>query len=80
MTRDFQGALWGPRRTPSPAQCPTRPRTPRRTPAFRDRRPSASMGLGHKGPGCEQQAYVGGNTQTPPSGPHHCEDPPFFHP
>ena len=36
------------------------------------------MGLGHKGPGCEQQAYVAGNTQTPPSGPHHCEDPPVL--
>ena len=36
------------------------------------------MGLGHVGPGCEQQAYVAGNTQTPPSDPHHCEDPPVL--
>ena len=36
------------------------------------------MGLGHMGPGCEQQAYVAGNTQTPPSGGHHCEDPPVL--
>ena len=36
------------------------------------------MGLGHMVPGCELQAYVAGNTQTPPSGPHHCEDPPVL--
>ena len=30
------------------------------------------------GPGCEHQAYVAGNTQTPPSGPQHCEDPPVL--
>ena len=49
---------------------------PRRTPASRDRRPSASKGLKHKGPGWEQPVYVAENTETPPSRPHHCEDPP----
>ena len=29
---------------------------PRRKPASRDKRPSASMGLGHMGPGCKQLA------------------------
>ena len=38
------------------------------------------MGLGHMGPGCEQQAYVAGNTQTPPSGPTTAKIPLFFHP
>ena len=36
------------------------------------------MGLGHMGPGCEQQAYVAGNTQTPSYGTHHCEGPPVL--
>ena len=30
------------------------------------------------GPGCEQLAYVAANPQTPPSRPHHCEDPPVL--
>ena len=51
---------------------------PRRTPASRDRRPSASKGLKHKGPGWEQPVYVAENTETPPSRPHHCEDPPVL--
>ena len=51
---------------------------PRRTPASSDKRPSASMGLGNRGPGCEQLAYVAANPQTPPSRPHHCEDPPVL--
>ena len=54
---------------------PTPSLDPRRTPASSDKRPSASMGLGNKGPGCEQLAYVAANPQTPPSRPHHCEDP-----
>ena len=57
---------------------PTPSLDPRRTPASSDRRPSASMGLGNKGPGCEQLAYVAANPQTPPSRPHHCEDPPVL--
>ena len=57
---------------------PTPSPDPRRTPASRHKRPTSSMELGHMGPGCEQQAYVAGNTQTPPSGPHHCEDPPVL--
>ena len=51
---------------------------PRRTPASRDRRPSASKRLKHKGPGWEQPVYVAENTETPPSRPHHCEDPPVL--
>ena len=51
---------------------------PRRTPASRDRRPSASKGLKHKGPEWEQPVYVAENTETPPSRPHHCEDPPVL--
>ena len=57
---------------------PTPTLDPRRTPASSDKRPSASMGLGNKGPGCEQLAYVAANPQTPPSRPHHCEDPPVL--
>ena len=57
---------------------PTPSLDPRRTPASSDRRPSASMGLGNKGPGCEQLAYVAANPQPPPSRPHHCEDPPVL--
>ena len=57
---------------------PTPSLDPRRTPASSDRRPSASMGLGLKGPGCEQLAYVAANPQTPPSRPRHCEDPPVL--
>ena len=30
------------------------------------------------GPGCEQLAYVAANPQTPPSRPHHREDPPVL--
>ena len=37
---------------------PTLSLDPRRTPASRDKRPSASIGLGVKGEGCEQMAYV----------------------
>ena len=51
---------------------------PRRTPAYRDRRPSASKGLKHKGPGWEQHVYVAENTETPPSRPHHCEGVPLY--
>ena len=51
---------------------------PRRTPASRDRRPSASKGLKHKGPGWEQPVYVAENTETPPSRTHHGEDPPVL--
>ena len=51
---------------------------PRRTLAYRDRRLSASKGLKHKGPGWEQPVYVAENTETPPSRPHHCEDPPVL--
>ena len=36
------------------------------------------VGLGHTGPMCEQLAYVAANPQTPPSRPHHCEDPPVL--
>ena len=57
---------------------PTPSLDPRRTPASCDKRPSASTGLGHKGPWGEQRAYVAANPQTPPSRPHHCEDPPVL--
>ena len=57
---------------------PTPSLDPRRTPASLDKRPSASMALGHQGPGCGQLAYVAANPQTPPSRPHHYEDPPVL--
>ena len=57
---------------------PTPSPDPRRTPASRHKRPTSSMDLGHMGPGCEQLAYVAANPQTPPSLPHHCEDPPVL--
>ena len=57
---------------------PTPSPDPRRTPASRHKRPTSSMELGHMGPGCEQLAYVAANPQTPPSRPHHCEDPPVL--
>ena len=50
----------------------------RTTPASLDKRPSASMGLGHMRPGCQQLASVAANPQTPPSSHHHCEDPPVL--
>ena len=37
---------------------PTPSLDPRRTPTSRDKRPSASIGLGGMGEGCEQMAYV----------------------
>ena len=37
---------------------PTPSLEPRRTPTSRDKRPSASIGLGGMGEGCEQMAYV----------------------
>ena len=70
------GQGWGFSRGLSP--CPgvlTRPGSatpsldPRRTPASRDKRPSASMGLGRLWPGYEQLAYEAANPQTPPSRP-----------
>ena len=70
----FPGTLSGPRRSLSPLGVPTPSLEPRRTPASRDKRPSASMGLGNKGPGCEKLAYVAANPQTPPSRPHHFTD------
>ena len=74
----FPGCSLG-SRVPSLARgVPTPSLEPRRTPASRHKRPNSSMEPGHMGPGCEQQAYVAGNTQTPPSGPHHCEDPPVL--
>ena len=57
---------------------PTPSPDPRRTPASRHKRPTSSMELGHMGPGCEQLAYVAANPQTPPSRPHHREDPPVL--
>ena len=57
---------------------PTPSLHPRRTPASRHKRPNSSMEPGHMGPGCEQLAYVAANPQTPPSRPHHCEDPPVL--
>ena len=57
---------------------PTPSLDPRRTPASLDKRPSASMALGHQGPGWGQLAYVAANPQTPPSRPHHYEDPPVL--
>ena len=57
---------------------PTPSPDPRRTPASRPKRPTSSMELGHRGPGCEQLAPVAANPQTPPSRPHHCEDPPVL--
>ena len=57
---------------------PTPSPDPRRTPASRHKRPTSSMELGHMGPGCQQLAYVAANPQTPPSRPHHCEDPPVL--
>ena len=75
---DFAGGSLG-AQAPSLARgVPTPSLDPRRTPASRDKRPSASTGLGHKGPWGEQRAYVAANPQTPPSRPHHCEDPPVL--
>ena len=48
---------------------------PRRTPASRDKLPSAFMGLVLVGPGCQQLAYVAPNPNTRPSRPHYWEDP-----
>ena len=75
------GFCWGISRGPGPSLArgvPTPSLDPRRTPASRDKRPSASMGLGHKGPWGEQRAYVAANPQTPPTRPHHCDDPPVL--
>ena len=75
---EFAGGSLG-AQAPSLARgLPTPSLDPRRTPASRDKRPSASTGLGHKGPWGEQRAYVAANPQTPPSRPHHCEDPPVL--
>ena len=74
----FPGCSLG-SRVPSLARgVPTPSPDPRRTPASRHKRPTSSMELGHMGPGCEQLAYVAANPQTPPSRPHHCEDPPVL--
>ena len=77
-TGDFPGDSLRARRSLSPGECPRRPLTPRRTPDSRDKRPSNSMGLGHLGQVCEQQAYEEANQETPPARTHHCEDPPFL--
>ena len=57
---------------------PTPSLVPRRTHASLDKRLSASMGLGHMEPGCEQLASVAANPQTPPSSHHHCDDLPVL--
>ena len=57
---------------------PTPSLEPRRTPTSRDKRPSASIGLGGMGEGCDQMAYVRADPKTPQSHPHHCEDPPVL--
>ena len=75
---DFPGGSLG-AQAPSLAQgVPTSSLDPRRTPASRDRRPPASMGRGHMGPGCEQLANFAANPQTPPSRHPHWEDPPVL--
>ena len=74
----FAGGSLGAQAPSLPRRVSTSSLDPRRTPASRDRRPSASKGLKHKGPGWEQPVYVAENTETPPSRPHHCEDPPVL--
>ena len=66
------GQNWGFPRGSLGAQAPSVARRvptpcldPRRTPAYPDKQPSASMGLGHMGPGCEQLAYVTGKPADP---------------
>ena len=83
--RSLLGQNWGFPRGSLGAQAPSVARRvpmpcldPRRTPASPNKQPSASMGLGHMGPGCEQLAYVTANPQTPRSHPPHCEDPPVL--
>ena len=74
----FPGCSLG-SRVPSLARgVPTPSLDPRRTPASRHKRPTSSREHGHRGPGCEQLAYVAANPQTPPSRPRHCEDPPVL--
>ena len=74
----FPGCSLG-SRVPSLARgVPTPSLEPRRTPASRHKRPTSSREHGHRGPGCEQLAYVAANPQTPPSRPRHCEDPPVL--
>ena len=71
---DFLGGSLG-AQVPSLARgVPTPSLDPRRAPASRDKRPCASRGLGHMGPGCEQLAYLAANPQTPQSSHHHCEE------
>ena len=75
---DFPGGSLG-AQAPSLARgVPMSSLDPHRTPASRDKRPSAFMGLRHMGPGCEQLAYVAANPQTPPSRPPPCKDPPVL--
>ena len=75
---DYPGGSLGAQAPSLAGGVPTPSLDPRRTPASRDKQPSASMGLGHQGPGCEQLACGAANPQTPPSRPHHCEDPPVL--
>ena len=75
---DFAGGPLG-AQVPSLARgVPSPSLVPRRTHASLDKRLSASMGLGHMEPGCEQLASVDPNPQTPPSSHHHCDDPPVL--
>ena len=75
---DFAGGPLG-AQVPSLARgVPTPSLDPRRTHASRHKRPSASLGLGHMGKGCQQLASMAANPQTPPSSHHHCEDPPVL--
>ena len=75
---DYPGGSLGAQAPSLAGGVPTPSLDPRRTPASRDKQPYASMGLGHQGPGCEQLACGAANPQTPPSRPHHCEDPPVL--
>ena len=78
--RDFAGGSLG-AQAPSLARgVPTPSLDPRRTPASSDKRHSASMGLGNKGPGCEQLAYVAATRRPLRHVPTTAKIPLFFHP
>ena len=77
---DFPGDSLGAQALSVSRGVPTPSLDPRRTPASRDKRPSASKGPGHTGPGCEQLADLAAKPQTPPPVPLTAKIPLFFHP
>ena len=74
----FPGALSGPRHPPLPRECPRRPLTPagHLHPAISGSPPP--WGSDTWGRGASKWPTWRETPQTPPSRPHHCEDPPVL--